>query len=61
MEHKILPQTSSRQKNWQKNEEKEGKDISPLHHFNRTVPATTEPEKKKNLYSPAIRPKKALK
>jgi hypothetical protein len=30
----------------------------PPHHFNRTVPATTEPEKGKNLYSPAIRSKK---
>jgi hypothetical protein len=30
----------------------------PPHHFHRTVPATTEPEKRKNLYSPAIRSKK---
>ncbi len=31
-----------------------GKRITPLHHFNRTVPATTEPERKKNPYSPAV-------
>jgi hypothetical protein len=47
MELNILPQTSNRQKNRQRSEEKEGKDKSPLHQFNRTVPATTEPEKKK--------------
>jgi hypothetical protein len=27
----------------------------PLHHFNRTVPATTAPEEKGNLYSAATR------